>query len=44
MIMGEKEMKLQKYEMDEGEWEIAHQLWEVLKVRIRIFGHRLFCL
>ena len=31
-IMGEKEMKLWKYEMDEEEWEIARQLCEVLKV------------
>ena len=31
-IMGEKKMKLRKYEMDEEEWEIARQLCEVLKV------------
>jgi hypothetical protein len=31
-ITSEKEMKLRKYEMDEEEWEIAHQLRDVLKV------------
>jgi len=31
---GDKEMKLRKYEMDDEEWEIAHQLRDVLKVSI----------
>ena len=29
-------MKLAKYKMDEEEWEIAHQLKEVLKVSLDI--------
>lgn len=33
-ITGDKEMKLRKYEMDSEEWEIAHQLRDVLKVSI----------
>jgi hypothetical protein len=31
-ITSDKEMKLQKYEMDGDEWEIAGQLCKVLKV------------
>ena len=33
-IMGEKELNLRAYEMDNEEWEIAEQLSEVLKVYI----------
>ena len=33
-ITGDKEMKLQKYEMDEEEWEIARQLRDVLEVSL----------
>ncbi|KAN0135555.1 hypothetical protein V8E53_006446 [Lactarius tabidus] len=31
-ITSDKEMKLQKYEMDGDEWEIAGQLCKVLKI------------
>jgi hypothetical protein len=33
-ITGKKDMKLHKYEMDNGEWVIAHQLHKVLKVSL----------
>jgi hypothetical protein len=35
-ITGKKEMKLQKYEMDNEEWEIAQQLRDVLKVSLSL--------
>jgi hypothetical protein len=39
-ITGDKDMKLRKYEMDEEEWEIVHQLREVLKVSLSlVFPH-----
>jgi hypothetical protein len=31
-ITSNKDMKLQKYKMDDEEWEMANQLREVLKV------------
>jgi len=33
-ITGDREMKLRQYEMDDNEWEIAHQLCLVLKVSL----------
>ena len=33
-ITSEKEMKLQKYKLDEEEWEITSQLRDVLKVSL----------
>ena len=33
-ITGDREMKLRQYELNEDDWEMAHQLWDVLKVRI----------
>ena len=35
-ITSDKEMKLRKYEMDKEEWEIAHQLRNVLKVSLSL--------
>jgi hypothetical protein len=32
-ISGDREMKLRRFEMDKEEWEVAHQLCLVLKVR-----------
>jgi hypothetical protein len=32
IITGDWEMKLRQHEMDANEWEIAHQLCQVLKV------------
>jgi hypothetical protein len=34
-------MKLRKYEMDEGGWEVAHQLCQVLKVHSPLPFHSL---
>jgi hypothetical protein len=36
MITGDWDMKLRQYEMDDEEWEIAHQLCQVLKVSSHI--------
>jgi hypothetical protein len=33
-ITGEKDVRLQKHEMDDEEWETAHQLREVLMVSL----------
>lgn len=37
-ITGDKEMRLQRYEMDDEEWNITYQLRDVLKV-----SHHLVC-
>ena len=31
-ITGDRDMKLRQYELSEDEWNIARQLWDVLKV------------
>ena len=31
-IAGERDMKLQKYELKDLEWHIARQLWDILEV------------
>ena len=31
-IMGDCDMKLRKYELSEDDWDMACQLWDVLKV------------
>ena len=38
-ITGDKEMKLQKYKMNDDEWQIANQLREVLKVSLFVYSH-----
>ena len=33
-ITSDRDMKLRQYELSEDEWDVAHQLRDVLKVRI----------
>ena len=40
-ITSDSDMKLRKYELSEDDWDIACQLWDVLKVRIQ-FGLFIF--
>ena len=33
-ITSNRDMKLRQYKLSEDEWDVAHQLWDVLKVQI----------
>ena len=36
-ITSDREMKLRQYELSEDEWDVARQLWDVLKVCIQLW-------
>ena len=33
-ITSDRDMKLRQYELSKDEWDVARQLWDVLKVRM----------
>jgi hypothetical protein len=33
-ITSDRDIKLRQYKLSEDEWDVAHQLWDVLKVHI----------
>jgi len=44
VITGERDMKLQKYELKDMEWHIMGQLWNILEVSSHLKLSQVYCL
>ena len=44
IITGERDMKLQKYELKDTEWQIAGQLQDILEVASHLKMFQVYCL